>query len=148
MGFFKKIYSAKIDIKSEPSRVFGLLRDHEGYQDWNPFTPKVDLDWEIGGEVNMDVHLLPGKRPTQQTEYLRMLDSDLMIISWGMKWGFLLNALRTQQVYPNGNHCSYQTEDVIRGPLTPIVHLIYGKHIQRGFERVCEGLKEAAESNK
>ena len=39
----------------------------------------------------------------------------------------------------------YRTEDVIEGPLEPLVRVLMGGSIQRGFEGVARGLKERVE---
>ena len=87
-----------------------------------------------------------GKKPIIQKEYLRAMNSPDEL-AWGMKWGFLLHAERTQKLstLENGNTL-YHNEDIIRGVISPIVHWIYGPSVQKGFEEVAKSLKQYIES--
>ena len=87
----------------------------------------------------------PNRSPIKQTEYLTQYEEHQKL-AWGMKWWPILFAERTQELIPNDGSCIYKTIDTISGPFTPIVDIMYGGHIQNGFDRVCEGLKQEAES--
>ena len=144
-SMFKKHYSAKILIEADAQLVWDILVDENNYSHWNPFTPKIETDWKIGNKVRMTVHMKPGKSPLAQTEYLSKLNPPNEL-AWGMNWGWFLKAERVQRLtrQPDGK-VTYFTDDVIYGLACPLVHLLYGKHIQNGFEKLALALKKYAE---
>ena len=142
---FLKRYSSEIEIKATRDHVWSILTDNEKYYQWNTFTTSVDLNWEIGSKVKMKVNMKPGQKPINQTEYLCIYEAPNQI-AWRMNWGFMLKAIRTQElVETQDEKVKYITIDTISGMLTPLVHLLYGKHIQNGFDRVAHELKTYAE---
>lgn len=142
---FRQQYKAIVYINAPSAVVWSVLTDTPNYHLWNTFTQKVDLDWAIGSSVKMQVVMNPGKEPIEQTEYITQYVAGKKI-AWGMNWWPLLKAERTQTLSIHEDGCQYETIDTIKGPLTPLVHMIYGDRIQDGFERVCEGLKNYAEA--
>jgi len=150
---FKNTYSADIEINASSEKVWQTLVQTADYHLWNTFTPVVDLDWKIGSPVVMKVQMNPGKKPLDQTETLCEYQAPVKI-AWEMNWPLplplpiLLKAKRTQEVIRiDDSRCIYKTVDTIQGLLAPIVDLLYGKHIQNGFERVATGIKEYVETN-
>jgi hypothetical protein len=146
MALFEKKYKASSDMNADIQTVWNILVDQHEYHRWNPFTPQIETDWEIGSKVMLTVNMKPGQTPISQTEFLTKLNppNDL---AWGMNWGGFLKAERIQQLTELADGKTlYVTEDVISGILTPIVHLMYGKYIQRGFEQIAIALKKYAES--
>ena len=139
-------YKSEIHIKRSREDVWDALTDLESYHIWNPFTPKVMTSWKIGDAVHLTVQMKKGKPPIQQKEYLsRFHPKDEF--AWGMKWGIFLKAERVQRLIDhNDNQTRYFTEDVIEGPLSPIVHMIYGKSIKQGFDLLAQGLKKHLEA--
>lgn len=142
---FHRQYQAIIDIQVPSSSVWTILKDTSKYGEWNTFTQKVDLRWELKSPVKMQVVMEVGKSPIQQTEYLTQYQEG-RLIAWGMNWWPFLKAERLQTLSEIPEGCRYETIDTISGPLTPIVHMIYGRRIQAGFDRVCQGLKKYAEA--
>ncbi|MEQ9298975.1 MAG: SRPBCC domain-containing protein [Cyclobacteriaceae bacterium] len=142
---FRRQYQAIAIISAPSSAVWSTLVDTPDYHRWNTFTQKVDLDWAIGSPVKMEVVMNLGRKPIKQTEYLTQYVEGAKI-AWGLNWWPLLKAERTQTLSLHKGGCQYETVDTIKGPLTPIVHAIYGQRILAGFERVCEGLKNYAEA--
>ena len=140
LNLFRYRYNSTVTIERSRNDVWDALTDLDGYQLWNPFTPKVKTSWQIGDPVYLTVQMKKGK-PIQQKEYLsRFHPKDEL--AWGMSWGILLKAERVQRLSDLGHEETiYFTEDVIEGPLSPIVHLIYGKSIQNGFNALAKGLK-------
>jgi hypothetical protein len=141
---FIKKYSATVEIKASPELVWKTILDFPNYHLWNSFTPKMEVDWKIGGKVVMTVQMKKCKKPIMQTEYLSKINTPHEF-AYGINWGIFLKAERVQSLRKANGHSIYFTEDVIEGLMCPIVHLIYGKSIKNGFERVAQGLKNYME---
>lgn len=143
---FIKRYTASSIIDADQRIIWGILVNEKEYRLWNPFTPEIETDWKIGGKVKLTVNMKPGKSPILQTEYLAKLDKPNEL-AWGMRWSVFLSAERIQKLSQlSDGKTEYFTEDVISGILCPIVHLLYGKYIQKGFEQVATSLKKYAEN--
>jgi len=133
-------YAAAKEIKASPESIWKVITDFPNYHLWNSFTPNIEVEWKIGGKVLMTVHMKKGKNAIMQTEFISKINSPHEF-AYGMNWGIFLKAERIQRLSRTNGHTIYFTEDVIKGVLCPIVHLIYGKSIKNGFERVALGLK-------
>ena len=142
---FKYKYKAEIEINASPEFIWEVLKDHPNYHLWNPFTPNLETDWKIGGKVVLTVNMKKGRKPILQTEYLSLLNPPIEL-AWGMNWGIFLKAERIQRLIPmQSGTTRYFTEDIIEGMLSPVVHLMYGKSIQNGFNQVAQSLKRYVE---
>ena len=143
---FRYSYKATAHIKAEKEEIWKTLTDLDNYHLWNSFTPKVETNWEIGDLVKLTVQMKNGKKPIIQMEYLsRFIPYDEF--AWGMNWGFFLKAERIQLLTSEKNgQTKYFTEDIIEGMLSPIVHMLYGNSIQKGFESLANSLKNYIEN--
>ncbi|MCG8308850.1 MAG: SRPBCC domain-containing protein [Cytophagales bacterium] len=143
---FRNSYKASVRINAEKEYVWDILTDLGLYELWNPFTPKIETVWKLHEKVILTVQMKKDRKPIRQVEYLLRFDPPLEL-AWGMNWGFLLKAERIQRLRTDRDgYTEYFTEDIIAGLLSPIVHLIYGRSIQNGFEILAKGLKRFAEN--
>jgi len=145
MALFSKKYQAQIEIHSTVDRLWGVLMDLDQYGSWNPFTIQVETDWQPGSRVLLIVQMRENRKPIRQVEYLTRLNPK-QELAWGMNWGIWLKAERTQRIVRvSSTTVRYETEDRLRGLLCPLVHLLYGRHIQNGFEKMAAALKNHIE---
>jgi hypothetical protein len=138
--------SASIEIDAPSELVWAILTDFDRYPEWNPFNVGMATDFEMGSAVRMEV-ALTGSRTQRQTEYITTLVPGQKVC-WSMNQtpAWLIGATRCQRLEPLDGGCTrYTSDDKITGVLTPLVMLIYGRAMQRGFESVCKALKRRAE---
>ena len=144
---FRYSYQTFVYIDCDDTAIWDALTDLKNYHHWNPFTPMVETNWKIGDQVILTVQMKAGKKPIKQVEYLTRYDP-VAEIGWGMQWGAFLKAERIQQISTDLNgKTSYFTEDIIEGILSPLVHLLYGKSIQSGFNALAKSLKKYLEKS-
>lgn len=139
---------AEIEIAAPAERIFEILTDLDAYPEWNPFTPRVESTLRPGDPVHLHVRLR-GERLAHRVEYVSANERPSKLC-WGAAIGarVLLTAERCQTLTPiDAHHTRYATADEIRGWLTPLVMLLFGSAMQRGFEDVAVALKKRAESN-
>ena len=141
-----RIYRAEVDIAAPPQRVWDVLVDLDRYEAWNPFTPKVVTDLDPGSPVEITV-VLGGKRVMQVEEMVEATPPERLV--WKTTWGgpLLLRAQRTQTLEPlGGGGTRYVSEDVMHGPLVPLVHWIHGRSLTDGFQAMADALASRCEA--
>ena len=144
---FKHLISSDaVEIEAPIEAVWDILVDVERYGEWNPFTTRVDTDFEIGSPVDLHVALGPLKlRQPERIEAVERPD----LLAWSTKMGnrSLLSARREQRLEKLGEaRCRYLTTDAFTGLLTPLVMLLFGRLIRRGFNDMAMALKVRAEA--
>ncbi|KIG19035.1 hypothetical protein DB30_05939 [Enhygromyxa salina] len=142
-----KVFSTRVDIAASAERVWKILADLEGYSAWNPFTPRIETTFVVGDPIVLHVSF-DGAKPRRQVEILRSWAPGEQLC-WGMTIGpaWLFRAERVQRVEVLGDQrCRYVSEDAFAGALSPVVELLYGGKVQRGFDALGAALKRRAES--
>lgn len=142
MGFREyTIRTDPVEVNGSDELVWGVLTNKQGYDEWNPFTSKIQTDFKIGSPVHLLVRMGPAK--FRITEILCAFNKP-HLIAWekifGARW--LLFAKREQHIEPIGDsNCRYYNIDILTGILAPIVYLCFGNYMRRGFGDVATGLK-------
>ena len=146
MMFRHVVSSDAVEIEAPAGRVWAILVDTPGYARWNPFTTRVDTNFEIGAPVDLYVTL--GPLNLKQPERIKAVEPP-HLLAWGMTMGppWLLSARRDQRLEALGEaRCRYITTDTFNGLLTPLVVLLFGGPIRRGFNAMALALKQRAEA--
>jgi hypothetical protein len=141
------VAESSVEIHAPIDTVWGVLIDLDNYHAWNRFTPKVETTLEVGSPVLLHVQMTPKKR-IRQKEWVRVVEPESEL-AWGMTMGhpILLRAHRSQTLTPlDARTTRYETVDEMHGILVPLVKMIYGNHIEHGFDALVEGLRIRAES--
>lgn len=137
-------HSCIIDAPKE--KVWQILTDTKSYSDWNPFTPKTEVEWKLGSPVRQEV-LMPGAKKAIMHKAELSQYEEGSHFAWKMKIGPMLRAERKQGLEAiSENQTRYFTIDDNRGIAAPIVALIYGKKIEAGFKVMADALKQRAEN--
>ena len=145
---FQFKYQSEIIINAPKKKVWEVLSDFPSYKKWNPFTVQIDSSLELGSEVFLTVKMKPDKNTTIRTEYLKAYDPEEKMV-WGFDHGLVLKAERTQRLISIDEKTTrYENEDKISGLASPLVQILYGKWIQRGFDSLCIALKSYIENGK
>lgn len=133
------VYSASVLIDAPPDAVWRVLTDLDAYPEWNPFTPAVKGDLEVGSPITLTAVMSSG--PVDQVETVRAVEPNERLV-WGVTIGahWLLHAERVQTLTPEGGGTRYRTDDAIGGLLSPVVHLLHGRSLHDGFTAMAEAL--------
>lgn len=140
------VASDPVEIEAPAERVWDILVDFERYGEWNPFTTRVEASLEIGAPVILHVRL--GWLKRKQPERIETVEPP-HLLAWGTTMGHpvLLSALREQRLEAlSETRCRYSTTDATSGLLTPLVALLFGRLIHRGFNAMAAALKIRAEA--
>ena len=145
--FRHTVCSDSVDIEAPVRQVWEILADVERYGEWNPFTTRVDTSLEVGSSVDLYVSLGPFR--LKQPESIQDVVPP-SLLAWGTTMGarWLLKTRREQRLESLGDtRCRYTTTDAFAGVLTPVVVLLFGGLIRRGFNAMALALKERAEAD-
>ena len=140
------IRSEPVTIEAPVGTVWRVLTDFDRYGEWNPFTPSVKAELTMGARVDMRVNM--GTFRLKQTETICGLEPPRRL-AWrttiGARW--LLHAVREQRLEVLSDAtCRYATQDEFKGVLMPLVILLTGGFVRRGFNAVAVALKRRAET--
>ena len=145
--FKRKLESTgAVQIDAPAEVVWRVLTDAPSYGDWNPFTTRLDTDFQVGSPIH--VHIVMGPYSTDRKEWVRVVDAPHRL-EWDTKVlaRFLLYSNKEQRIKALGDSsCSYHTTDLFSGLLTPLIMLLYRKRIIRGFDQTAEALKRRCEA--
>ncbi len=143
---FRALIESEIEIKASVESVWSVLVDLDAYSTWNPFTPKVETDFQLGSDVVLHVRLKPGKPLHRQTEKM-LAFAEGKKLAWGIDRVFPVRTIRVQELERIDAHTTrYYTSDAFHGVLTPLVMAMYRGAIQRGFDDVGRALKQHCEA--
>lgn len=135
-------YEATCDCPAPVEGVWAILSDLPGYSSWNPFTRRMEAALVVGSRIRMRVDL--GWITVTQVETIRAVEPPSRLV-WALddwpRW--LLWAERVQTLTPVEGGARYHTVDTIGGALAPVVHLLFGAALRRGFAAMAEGLARA-----
>jgi hypothetical protein len=160
-----KLSTPAVYIAASPACVFELIMNLADYPNWGmPFTIQMDLQNVTDrhqklllqrGDVIIEHVVLNPNIPTSVrlqrvvvTEILSQPESGIFRVCWEsvMVFKWILHAVRVQEVRSRGGGgCVYETSDTMTGLLVPLVFLLYGSAVTRGFAAQGIALKERAE---
>lgn len=141
-----KVFATRVDIDAPAERVWSILADLDRYPQWNPFTVRIETDFVVGHPIVLHVSF-DGAKPIKQKEILRCWAPGEQL-RWSMTIGpaWLFRAQRVQRVEVLGPaRCRYISEDAFAGVFSPIVELLYGGKVQRGFDAMGTALARRAQ---
>lgn len=140
------IIEHSVKIAAPAATVWAVLTDFDSYGQWNPFVPRAACVLEPGRPIVMDVRLR-GEKLRRQREFISAVEPGRSF-RYSMKpvpLG-LLSSMREQIVTPSGaGICHYTSHFQIDGILAPLVEMLLGSSLRRGFDDMADGLKERAE---
>ena len=117
------VESEPVVIDASADVVWDVLLDSDSYEAWNPFTTRIETDFEPGSPIHM--HVVLGPLKLNLTEYVQEVEPPRRI-AWGTNFvnRSLLTAKKTQFITPiDAGSCAYHTTDTMSGlhPLVPAV---------------------------
>lgn len=145
MGKFE-VRTDPIQINAPIDFVWNVLTEVEKYGEWNPFTPRLQTDFKIGSPAHLRVRMGPAMMKI--TETVCAFEAPRLIAwtkTFGVRW--FLVAVRRQVLEPvDDARCTYHNTDQLTGLMAPVVLLLNGSYMRRGFIDAAEGLKRYAEA--
>jgi hypothetical protein len=141
------LYRAEAEIAAPSALVWDVLMDLDNYGLWNPYTIAMRSTLQVGDPMIMTVKM-SDLVTIEQIEHIRVLEAGHKVC-WGIE--------TTTPAFNTGERCQwleplpgggtrYVTEDLIEGTANPLVLVLFGSDVERGFHGVARGLKMRAEA--
>ena len=94
----EKIIESSCIIDAPSKIVWEILVDFDQYSEWNPFTPRIDIEKRIGSSVVLHVNMnLNQKKLIRQKETLLQWNEG-QNINWGISNSMLIQTVRIQSL--------------------------------------------------
>jgi hypothetical protein len=145
--------SSEIIIAAPAARVWDIISDFDAYPLWNTFTPRITLSndrFSVGAEFDLDCRMSDRLYLRNEHEVILTKDTDNYRFCMGTsrtKGRPGIRSFRWQSCEPMEDGCTrFINYEQFRGPLAPLVYLMYSKRLKKAFNRYCAALKQYAES--
>jgi hypothetical protein len=140
-----QIIQSEIIINAPKKVIWEILMDKDKYHLWNPFTPKIETNFEVESDIVLHVNMNLDNKIIKQKEQILWV-KEYESVAWGISSPFPVKTERAQiltEISPT--QTKYYTYDKFWGILVPLVMLMYRDKIQKGFDSIAHGLKTYAE---
>jgi hypothetical protein len=138
---------AEVTINAPLARVWSVLVDLERYSEWNTFVPSMQSSFQVGSLLTMGVRMRKGIE-VKSVETITAIEPHHLLAWKTRSPEWFLQGERFQIVTELDAHTTqYRTQEAFSGIFAPIIKILFGKDLQRGFSAVAHGLKERAESD-
>lgn len=140
------LHHSESRIAASADKVWAIILDLDHYPDWNPYTIAMKSTLKIGDPMVMTVKM-NDLVTLEQTENIRVLEPGHKVC-WGIDTDTpeLNSGERCQWLEPVAEGGTrYVSEDLIEGTANPLVNVLFGDDVQRGFDAVALALKHRAE---
>ncbi|MGE3800416.1 MAG: SRPBCC family protein [Candidatus Kapaibacterium sp.] len=137
-----KQYQATDTIEATPEKIWKVLTEASGYQEWDPYCERIEGKIALGEKIKAYTTLSPGRAfPVKVSEFT---PNRKMVWTGGMPLG-LFKGVRTFSLTPQPNgSTTFRVEEVFTGPMLKLI----GKSLPdmtEPFQKFVEGLKRRAE---
>ena len=142
------IVSDRVEIDATPAQVWAVITDFASYEEWNPFTVRVEATLELGSPVVL--HLPDPSKPGETFathEQISVIDAPhhLQYNTGDSIPG--IHAVRDQWVEDLGDgRSAYRTTDVFTGEHAGPVFAMQQEWVTAGFNATAHALKARVES--
>jgi hypothetical protein len=141
------VVSDLVHIDAPASQVWAVMVDFPRYEEWNPFTIRVDTVLELGAPVVLTLPdpANPGSTFETREQISAISEPEHLQYNTGDSIPGV-HAVRDQWVRVTGEtSCTYQTTDVFTGEHARLVFDLQAAWVTAGFTATAHALKARAE---
>jgi hypothetical protein len=136
---------AEIMIEAPRQLVWDVLLDFARYDDWNPFTYKVEFGEVAVGQSMFFMVRMNDHYTRRQQEFFHLVDEPYST-AWGPPPILFSQAMHFQLLTEiDDGKTLYQTWETFTGLLGIVVRFGILRDVQRGFDDMAQALKNHAE---
>ncbi|WP_435219948.1 SRPBCC domain-containing protein [Luminiphilus sp. nBUS_07] len=132
-------------IKADLPTAWQVIVDFPAYKEWNPFVTRCSAELQPGTPIVMQVNMGPFE--LEQTEQVTQVEHEKLFEYRMRPVGRWLYSKRQHRLEAVGTReIRYTSYFELRGWLSPIVTLLMGFFLWRGFRRMTNAVKTRAEA--
>ncbi|TFH41195.1 MAG: SRPBCC domain-containing protein [Chrysiogenales bacterium] len=150
-----KRIGSEIEIDVPAARVWKIITDFDAYPRWNRFTPRITLTngkFREGAEFELDCAMTPRRLLRNERETILAVEPEVFRFCMGTsrtRGRPGIRSFRWQICEPiEGDRTRFVNHEEFRGPLAPLVRLIYGRRLKSAFDEYCRSLKKFSEDER
>jgi len=133
------------EISATKEEVWEVITDTSSYPQWNKFVVACESTLEVGTPIVMKVRVLPSFPMKQKETVFAHHPGKLLEYGINIPLGLLSSSRKHVLTTIDATHTRYESIFVLKGLLAPIVKLLLGKNLQRGFSDMTNGIVERAQ---
>lgn len=137
----------EFEIDTPPALVWSVIADLPAYRDWNPFVISCESSLEPGDPILMRVHVFEAFAQAQREIILEHVPGERLC--YGLEGGAVgaLSSRRCHHVASAGpGRARYQSDFELSGWLAPLVKVLLGSRLQRGFGAMAAALEQRVQA--
>ena len=128
------------EIEAPCNIVWSVITNAHEYAEWNEFVTSCRSSFEVGSPIKMKVRVLPFFSMPQQETIRRCEDGCLIEYGFCKPLGMLSSSRHHILTSTGEAKTRYESVLVLKGWLAPIVRLMLGRQLRRGFGDMTEGI--------
>jgi uncharacterized protein YndB with AHSA1/START domain len=139
---------AELNIHAPADRVWQVITDLDLYPEWNRFTPRISLatnELRVGAELDLDCQMTDRELLRGEREVILVVDPERRALCMGTsrtRGRPGITSERWQICEPSGSALThFVNHESFRGPLAPLVYLLYSRKLRRAFQQYCRDLE-------
>ncbi|HEY9035611.1 MAG TPA: SRPBCC domain-containing protein [Pseudomonadales bacterium] len=130
-------------INASHTVVWRVITNADDYPAWNRFVISCQSTFEVGAPIIMRVKLLPFLTLRQKETVLRHTPHTLL--EYGIRIpGLLVSSRQHRLTAITADTTEYESVFLLQGMLSPLVNLILGAPLKRGFLEMTRGVAQQA----
>jgi hypothetical protein len=134
-----------ITINAPLEHVWSVLMDIERYGEWNTFVPSMKSSFQVGALLTMQVQMRKNLQ-VKSVETITAIEPNRLLAWKTRSPEWFLRGERFQVLTAiDAETTQYWTREGFTGILAPLLKIMLGKDLQRGFQAVAQNLKARAE---
>lgn len=128
------------EIPAPKNVVWDVICNTSDYPSWNPFVVACHSTFEVGSPIVMKVRVLPFMAMSQTESIRQNIKGELLEYGIHIPAGILHSSRQHILASINPNTTRYRSVFMLEGALAPLVSLLLGSQLHRGFRDMTTGI--------
>jgi hypothetical protein len=120
--------------------VWDVICNTRDYPSWNKFVVACHSSFEVGTPIVMSVKVLPFIAMRQKESIRQNIKGELLEYGIKIPLGILSSSRQHILTSIDANTTKYESVFILNGALAPIVDILLGHQLKRGFSDMTNGI--------
>lgn len=128
------------EIPAPKNVVWDVICNTRDYPSWNTFVVACDSSFEVGSPIVMRVKVLPFIAMRQKESIRQNIKGERLEYGIKIPFGILSSSRQHILTSINATTTKYESVFILNGVLAPIVDILLGRQLKRGFSDMTNGI--------